>query len=177
MDRVKESISQLFDHQVNISSSQINFKAEVRALCEQNHCGCFGKSWTCPPAVGSIADLQARLLPFSRVVVVSKIYQLTDSFDWEGMQESIKDFQSRIARLQGIIENMVPGLDCVLLGAGTCTVCETCTFPLEEPCRNPDKAIISVEACGIDVMELMKDIGLKYNNGPNTVTYVGAIFF
>jgi hypothetical protein len=46
-----------------------------------------------------------------------------------------------------------------------------------EPCRFPEKAISSVEACGIDVMSLSKSAGVRYNNGKNTVTYIGAVLY
>jgi hypothetical protein len=37
--------------------------------------------------------------------------------------------------------------------------------------------IVSLEACGIDVMRLMKVNGLPYYGGPNTVTYIGGLAF
>ena len=33
------------------------------------------------------------------------------------------------------------------------------------------------EACGINVVELSRNIGVNYNNGPNTVTYFCIILF
>ncbi len=56
------------------------------------------------------------------------------------------------------------------LGCEGCNLCPICTYP-DAPCRHPDRAIPSVEACGIHVVEFSRNIGLKYNNGPNTVTY------
>ena len=56
-------------------------------------------------------------------------------------------------------------------------MCNPCAYVNGEPCRNPDDAIIAVEACGIDVMGLMKDHGLKYYNGKNTVTFIGGILY
>ncbi|MFC1532843.1 DUF2284 domain-containing protein [Thermodesulfobacteriota bacterium] len=62
-----------------------------------------------------------------------------------------------------------------ILGAGGCSQCKQYTYIDEEPCRRPDDALVSLEACGIDVIRLMKDNGLKYYNGKNTVTYIGGI--
>ncbi len=68
------------------------------------------------------------------------------------------------------------GCDFFALGCGGCELCKKCTYP-DAPCRFPDKATPSVEACGINVVELSKKIGIKYNNGPNTVTYFCIILF
>ena len=65
----------------------------------------------------------------------------------------------------------------LLLGAGPCVVCKECASNKNKPCRHPDKAFPSVEACGVDVMSLSKSVGLAYNNGKNTVTYIGAILY
>ena len=39
----------------------------------------------------------------------------------------------------------------------------------------PDKAIASVESYGINVNSLLLNCGLEYNNGINTVSYVGIV--
>jgi len=169
-----EFIGNEFDHSKVVPISKITFDNEVRKLCEQNMCGTFGKCWTCPPAVDSIEDLQAGLEPFSDFRVFYKVYQLEDSFDWEGMTEGMKDFQSRILKLKKLIGKESD--DFLVLGAGSCQICDECTYP-EDPCRLPELAMYSVEAYGIDAMKMMADNGLQYNNGPNTVTYIGGLFF
>lgn len=52
----------------------------------------------------------------------------------------------------GIIEENSDLNKFLPLNAGPCTFCAKCTFLDGEPCRFPDKAVFSVEACGIDVM-------------------------
>ena len=61
-----------------------------------------------------------------------------------------------------------------VLGAGGCNVCKKCAFP--EPCRFPEKAKTSVEACGINVVSLAKTAKINYTNGENTVTYFTLVF-
>ena len=36
-----------------IAPSELTFKEEVRQICKQE-CPMYGKSWSCPPAVGSV---------------------------------------------------------------------------------------------------------------------------
>ena len=177
MKRLSNFIRDLFDNSETIPFSKVPFRNEVRKLCEQNMCGNFGKSWTCPPAVQSSKELQILLSQFNQVVIFNKIYTLTDSFDWEGMKSGVEDFQSKILKLKKKIRKANPDFHFIALGAGSCGICDTCTYEQQLPCRNPNDAIISVEACGIDVMEMVKENGLTYNNGANTVTYVGALFW
>lgn len=177
MKRFNKLILDLFDNTKTIPFSKVPVRSEVRTLCEQNMCGYFGKSWTCPPAVDSIEEQYKQLSQFNQVIIVNKVYQLADSFDWEGMKSGAEDFQSNILKLKKEIRKADPGFHFIALGAGTCGICDTCTYEQKEPCRNPNDAIVSVEACGIDVMEMVKENGLAYNNGVNTVTYVGAVFF
>lgn len=177
MKRFNNYIRDLFDNAKMISFSKIPFRSEVRKLCKQNMCGNFGKSWTCPPAVESPEALQIQLSQFNKVMIVNKVYKLSDSFDWEGMQSGARDFQSKILKLKRKIRQTDPDVHFIALGAGICGICDTCTYEEQLPCRNPSDAIVSVEACGIDVMDMLKETGLSYNNGTNTVTYVGAVFF
>lgn len=168
---------EFFDHAKDICCSSVPFSEECRKMCEQNVCGNFGRNWTCPPAIGPLAELQQQLSAYNRCLIVSRVYQLQDSFDWEGMVNSGKNFQDRIAGLKNKINAEEPRFEFLALGAGACQLCETCSYQEQQPCRNPEEAIFSLEAFGIDVMRMMTENGLKYNNGPNTVTYVGSIFW
>ncbi|MPM72103.1 hypothetical protein SDC9_119076 [bioreactor metagenome] len=65
----------------------------------------------------------------------------------------------------------------MVLGAGSCGVCPSCTKPDGEPCRYPDLAVTSMETCGVDVSTLARTCGLKYINGKDTVTYFGILLY
>ena len=59
-------------------------------------------------------------------------------------------------------------------------MCEKCTyptFPNDGPCRNPDYAVSSVEAYGMNVSALMKTAGMPYNHGKGAIGFVGLILF
>lgn len=47
-----------------------------------------------------------------------------------------------------------------VFGAGSCKVCEKCQFP----CRFPDKAVVPLEATGLNVVDFMKefDVFIKF---------------
>lgn len=157
-----------------IPISAVQFSDEVRHMCEQNLCGHYGKSWSCPPAVGPVADCRAACLRYEQVYVFSTLHQLEDSFDFEGIQ--------RAQKLHGEIGNRIRQLfaaqfDPILaLASDGCTICAQCTYP-DAPCRFPDYMTPSVESYGIFVTQEAAAAGMHYMNGPNTVTFFGNIFF
>lgn len=147
----------------------------VRAMCKQNACGQYGKNHMCPPAVKDIDAWKQDIGSFKNALIVTKVYAVESSFDLKSMFKGIADFQKTLIRLKKDIAAKFPDIKILLLGAGACMTCEKCTYSEGEPCRLPHKAVPSLEACGIDVMSLSRQVGVKYHNGKNTVTYLGVV--
>ena len=154
---------------------QVTFDPMFRTLCERNSCGFYNACWTCPPAVGTIEELMAKAKAYRRILVYQTVSPLEDSYDIEGMQEAAKRHNRLVQHVREAANAEHPG--CLVLGAGTCGVCARCSKRDDQPCRFPDKAILSLESCGIDVSALARLAGLKYINGANTVTYFGAVLY
>ena len=156
-----------------LSVDELTFSPELLECCKSNACGNYNKSWSCPPACGTIEEQRKKILSFKKVFVFSTIHDIEDSFDYEGM--------ARGRELHAILTFEIKNTfgDVLIYGAGSCPVCkdkegkDACAFP--KPCRFPDQKINSLEAAGIDVAELCKTAGLKYNNGPNTVTFFSIV--
>lgn len=166
-----------FDQAKDIDAASVPIDDRVRDMCAQNACGYFGKCWTCPPAIESLETLRSRLSGYDRFMIFHKVYALEDSFDWEGMARGLKAFQASVLKFRKKLASTAPGERFLVLGAGACRLCQTCSYQEEKPCQHPEDAIISVEAYGIDVMKMMAENRMKYNNGANTVTYVGGVFW
>ena len=150
----------LIDKLIRISTEAGVFKAQVipvrdiffdeklRSYCEANACGMYGMNHTCPPAVGDICGLIQEAQSFEDALVFQTVYELEDSFDFEGMQTAMVQ-HSEVS--EAIDRKIKPLMNSYLqLGAGGCTVCERCTKVDDEPCRFPDRAVASLEAYGID---------------------------
>jgi predicted metal-binding protein len=147
-----------------VSTAEIPFDGEVRALCEKNSCRNYGKTWACPPAVGSLQACEDFCLRYDFMFVFTKKYDLEDSFDFEGMREGLLAFKNLCDR----VASAFPGLP-VLSNEG-CHRCDVCTYP-DAPCRFPDKLLPALEGFGILVGALAKKAGVNYINGQeHTVT-------
>ncbi len=150
-----------------IPVEQIPFSPEVQRMCRSNQCGKYGTCWTCPPGANT-QKLQEEIGGYATAWVFTCQFRLEDSFDFEGMMEGQRQTQGF---LRSIMEKLrTNGLEFMALGCEGCRICRPCTYPAG-PCRFPELAVPTVEACGIDVVELTKRTGLRYCNGAGTVTY------
>jgi len=128
-----------------------------------------------PPDVGNIDVLIDRAKAYKKAFIFQSVGQLEDPLDIEGMEDSVKA-HNRLTH--SLADRLTPFLkEPLQLAAGACQTCECCTRIDNLPCRNPDKALASLEAYGIAVSELAALCGMNYINGVNTVTHFGAFLY
>ena len=83
-------------------------------------------------------------------------------------------FKTTVDRFAENAKTLIP--NALILSNESCNRCKKCTYP-DAPCRFPDKLYPSIEGFGFIVSELATQAGIKYNNGPNTVTFFGAVLY
>lgn len=171
MEKYKENFFEMILFDVN----KIKITEEVRKGCEDNLCGNYGKNYMCPPSVASLDDYRRKIESFSRGIVFSKVYELSGPYDFKGMVEAGTFFRNEIQRMKKDFTGSPKEL--FFLGAGCCSLCKTCGILEDIPCRFPEDTVVSLEAAGVDVVRLTRDLKMKYNNGPGTVTYFGMVIF
>ena len=159
-----------------LNTAGLQVQESVRQNCLVNYCGKSGKSWTCPPHVGELEMLGARILEYPQGVVVQSVTSLEDSWDFEGMTEALHVHNRMVRSVARQLADCYPDLNILAFGAGNCDLCDECTCP-DTPCRFPDEALSSVEAQGLDINALVTSLGLSYINGVNTVSYVGMVLW
>jgi predicted metal-binding protein len=175
-ERIAHQIEELgASHAAYIKTKQIPFEKAFRAACEQNACGFYNRCWTCPPDAGSIDACIALVQSFPHAILFQTISPLEDSYDIDGMHNASVAHNRLTLDVQKAFRQ--PDHGSMVLGAGACGVCPTCTKPEGNPCRFPDLAITSLEACGVNVSELARICGLRYINGQNTVTFFGLLLY
>lgn len=154
-----------------VPTAPIEFSSEVRGYCEGNMCRNYGRSWACPPAVGSVEECRARVLEFDSALVFASVYPLEDSFDFEAMTAGHREFKNVCDRLHAMCTG-----NFLLLSNEGCVRCAKCTYP-DAPCRFPDKLFHSLEGYGIWVNRLASSAGVPYVAGPDTVSYFGLLCY
>jgi len=160
-----------FTHCARLDVTTLDFMQEVRDMCRQDKCRSYGKSWSCPPACASLEEMRERVMEYTGGLIVQTVGELEDSYDWEGIQATSARHKENFSRMWGEIEKGHPTV--LAMGAGSCTLCEVCTYP-DEPCRFPDRMAASMEACGLFVSKVCSDNGLAYNYGPGKIAFTSC---
>ena len=176
-DLVSVALESNASHAAILDTSVIEFHEDFRKACEKNFCRKYDTNWMGPPAIGPIGELSRRTTSFSRGLLFQTIHRLNSNFDVKGMFSAAGAHAQVLKELVARIRDEYPLEEILALGAGCCSECGRCAYLDNEPCRNPDQAVSSVEAYGMNVIALQKSAGLPYNNGKNCVTYVGLILF
>lgn len=158
-----------------ISQDQIILNEMFLEICRKNQCGMYGKCWVCPPDTGDIHAQMARIRSFDSGVLYQTIAQLADSFDMEGMQAAARKHALLGQRIEKALIHAP--FQTFHLSCGGCHLCDRCAKLDHQPCRFPGKALLPLEACGVDVSGTVKSTPLRYLNGQNTVTYFGLLLF
>ena len=161
---------------VIIRQDAIVLNGEFRAMCEANRCGAYGRCYMCPPDVGPVDELMWKIRSYYKGLFYQIIAPLEDSFDIEGMAEAKKTLVKVSQRLLDAAGPLL-GDEALHLSGGGCGLCPVCARVTEEPCRHPDRAMASLESCGVDVYQTTLSTPMKYINGTNTVTYFGMVLY
>lgn len=167
-----EKIKPLVHEVAMLGTKDIPFSEEVVAACARNACGCYGKTWQCPPGVGTLAERMELCHSYDRAIVFTTKHDLEDSFDVEGWARGRTEHEAVTDR----VLEMCPFERRLAFSAEGCSLCKSCTYP-DAPCRFPNRARVSVEANGIFVVELARMCNIHYHNGKNTVTYFSMLLF
>jgi predicted metal-binding protein len=162
------------DHAAWIDPAIIPILPEIQDICRQNSCGAYDTSWMGPPAIGSVAELTPIVRSCAAGLVVQTVGRLEDAFDYPGMLDAKASHLAIFSTIVAQVRQAAPGWELLALTAGCCKICGECSYP-GQPCLQPDLAMPPVEAYGIYVNAMLTACGLKYNNGPDTVSYVGLI--
>ncbi len=163
-----------FEYNGFMDPSQLDARHEVRDMCASGTCRIYGHNWACPPACKELEEYQSIFASYAQCMVVQTVVTLEDEFDIDTMLEGESIHKNRFLdlfeRMQALNTPML------FLSAGTCTICETCTYP-EKPCRFPEKRLVSMEAAGLIVSDVCTQAHIPYNHGKETLAYTSCVLY
>lgn len=155
-----------------LKSRDLTFSDRVRWIC-RTQCPRYGKSWSCPPAVGELAQCKARCLSYEDVLLLATVQETPDIGDLTATLATRPAHESVTRRAEGILEGL--GQEVFTLSSDSCAQCGACAYP--GPCRNPARMRPCIESHGILLTRTLEDCGVPFQYGGNVVSWFSLLFF
>ena len=177
MQKLNEIITGIEEEYPDLSFFRINrenikYYSESFKMCEANACGCFKTNWACSAEAAGQRKLYERVKAYKKAAVFIYKYKLADNYDWTSMKLALENFGKLCRTIQDELKKS--GINSLVLGAGACSLCGTCTYP-EKPCRHPELLIYPLEAAGIYAYSLLDGTNNKTPGGERE--YIGLIAY
>ena len=157
-----------------IDPAQLEFSDRIRYIC-QAECPRYGKSWACPPGVGSVTECKAKCLGYQECLVVGTITECQDVADIDETLATRPEHEKLTDQVADMLRDM--GVEPYILSTDSCAICENCTFPEGKPCRHPDRMHPCIESHGINIIPSLEENGLEFQYGGNIVTWYSMLFY
>lgn len=157
-----------------VDPGDLEFSDRVRWICE-HECSMYGKSWACPPGVGSVECCRAKCLSYDRCLMVSTITEVADISDLQATLATRTDHEALTDHVAALMRQQ--GVEPYILSTEACAICEKCAILEGKPCRFPEKMHPCVESQGINVIPVLENMGMPFLYGENVVTWVSLLLF
>ncbi len=157
-----------------ILPSELTFKEEVRQICKQE-CPMYGKSWSCPPAVGTVEECRRCCEDYEGAFLFTTIAEVTDIANLEETLQT-RFVHEEITRALGKIFQE-EGAQVMLLSSESCAICESCAYCEGGDCRHPEYMIPCIESQGILVTDLAEKYDIPFLSSTNAVLWFGLILY
>ena len=135
----------------------------------------YGKTWACPPAVGSVEDCRCRCLSFSNCLMIATATEISNISNMEEALATRPGHEAITNQVGALMEEL--GAMPYILSTEACAVCERCACLDGVPCRHPERMHPCVESHGINLIPVLEKNGMDFQFGGNVVTWVSLLFF
>ena len=170
-ERLAELPLYIYDH---IDPRELEFSDRIRWIC-QHECPMYGKSWACPPGVGSVEDCRGKCLGYRSCLMISTITEVADITDIHETLSTRPEHEAVTNEVRDILREL--GEEPYVLSTEACALCSRCAILDGQPCRFPEKMHPCVESHGINVVPILEERGLEFQFGANVVTWISLLFF
>ncbi len=157
-----------------LTPGDLDFSERIRWICE-HECPMYGKTWACPPGVGSVAECQKKCLGFESCLVISTVTEVTDIADILQTLATREPHEKLTNQVRDLLREQ--GIWPYVLSTEACSLCERCAYLDGLPCRLPGKMHPCVESHGINLLPLLEALGLNFQYGENVVTWFSLLFY
>ena len=157
-----------------IDPAALEFSERVRTICRQE-CPMYGKSWACPPGVGTVPECREKCLSYSQCLLISSIAEVEDISDIDETLATRPSHEELTEQVAALLRDQ--GEQPYILSTQACAICGRCAILDGQPCRHPEKMHPCVESHGINVVPILERLGLEFQFGCNVVTWISLLFF
>lgn len=157
-----------------LEPGELEFNQRVRWICE-HECAMYGKSWACPPGVGSVEACREKCLSYGRCLMIATITEVADIASLEGTLATRVEHETVTDQVRD--QFRAQGVEPYVLSTEACALCKRCAILDGQPCRKPDRMHPCVESQGINIIPALERRGLEFQYGENVVTWISLLFF
>jgi len=157
-----------------IKPEALEFSERIRWICE-HECPMYGKSWACPPGVGSVDSCKAKCMGYANCLMIATITEVQDISDINETLATRPAHEKITNQVRDLMREQ--GVQPYILSTEACAVCERCAILDGLPCRMPGRMHPCVESHGINILGLLEDQGLAFQYGENVVTWFSLLFY
>ena len=154
-------------------TSDLLFSDRVRHIC-RTECPQYGKSWACPPGVGTLEACRERCLRYPRALLITTMNEVADIADLEETLTTRAPHEEVTRQVNALLQ--AQGAETYPLSTESCAVCQKCAYP-DGPCRHPERMFPCLESHGILILDTAERLGIEFQPGGNVVTWFSLILY
>jgi predicted metal-binding protein len=157
-----------------IDPKGLEFSNRIRFICE-TECPMYGKTWACPPGVGTVESCRCRCQGFENCLMIATVTEVSDISNLEETLATRPGHEAITNQVRDILREL--GVQPYVLSTEACTLCQRCAYLDGQPCRYPEKMHPCVESHGINLIPTLEENGIEFQFGGNVVTWVSLLFY
>lgn len=174
-ERLEEQLAELplylYDF---LDPKELEFSQRIRWIC-QHECPMYGKTWACPPGVGSVESCREKCLSYGNCLMIATIAEVSDIADIQQTLATRPEHEKITNQVGAAMEAL--GAKPYILSTEACALCQRCAILDGQPCRHPESMHPCVESHGINIIPTLESRGLEFQYGENVVTWVSLLFY
>ena len=157
-----------------IDPQTLEFSQRIRWICA-HECPMYGKTWACPPGVGTVEACQKKCLAYSKCLMVGTVTEAENIADMEATLKTRPEHEALTNRIRELFREQ--GIEPYILSTEACAVCERCAILDGQPCRKPERMHPCLESHGINLIPTLEELGLEFQYGGDVITWYSLLFF
>lgn len=174
-ERLEEQLAELplylYDF---LDPKELEFSERIRWIC-QHECPMYGKTWACPPGVGSVESCREKCLSYKNCLMIATMAEVSNIADIQQTLATRPEHEEITNQVGSAMEAL--GAKPYILSTEACTLCQRCAILDGQPCRHPERMHPCVESHGINIIPALESRGLEFQYGENVVTWVSLLFY